>query len=574
MRLLPSWATVVALTRDHDKVMLFSSRVKIRWLISGVLIVSPVCFSDVAKGVLLRNVLMTDQNSTAEATTVSILIKDGILDLITEDLVPIDQAAVVYDAAGGVVFGQLELGEPAGFMILAGDPRTNIDYLLDTKRYATFAVVRGKVVKNTFVSIIEETPEEKKRVSEGWLAYAPPPLAVPLNYRDKSRWNRFSGKNVSGIFAAALVLDRQRWTDQDSDSRAQVGDLSASDGGEIRGLRLGGVGTINFDRPWVWTLFAATHAFDKGFDTDESDDLTIFDARLDIPFTEYTSISIGKQKEPISMERIMSMVNLPMQERSAPADALLPSRNTGIVAAGSMFSDRVSLAGGIFNNWLDKDQPSSISDNATQYVGRATWVPYMSENESTLLHLGVGFRYSNAREGGVTGTEPEFNMSPNFVETGFFTADSISTYETEASLRSGPFWLHGEYYHTEIDSPEFNDPTASGYHVTASWILSGGVREYNKRVGIFGRVPIARTVEQNGWGAWEVGTRFSHVDLSELPDLNGGDAGEMDIWSVGLNWWLSPVFNVNLNWRYITLDRNGLEGTSQGFNTRVLLVLE
>jgi hypothetical protein len=30
--------------------------------------------------------------------------------------------------------------------------------------------------------------------------------------------------------------------------------------------------------------------------------------------------------------------------------------------AGSIFNDRVSLAGGAFNNWLDKDQPNSFGE--------------------------------------------------------------------------------------------------------------------------------------------------------------------------------------------------------------------
>ena len=89
-------------------------------------------------------------------------------------------------------------------------------------------------------------------------------------------------------------------------------------------------------------------------------------------------------------------------------------------------------------------------------------------------------------------------------------------------------------------------------------------------MGVFRRLPIARTVNQNGWGAWEVAARYSALDA------NDGllEAGDMDIWSAGINWWLSPYFNINLNYRYITLDKDGLEGTSHGINSRVVLVLE
>lgn len=42
----------------------------------------------------------------------------------------------------------------------------------------------------------------------------------------------------------------------------------------------------------------------------------------------------------------------------------------------------------------------------------------------------------------------------------------------------------------------------------------------------------------------------------------------------GVYWWLTPVFSFDMNYRYITLDRFGTEGTSRGVMTRVLLLLE
>ncbi len=119
------------------------------------------------------------------------------------------------------------------------------------KQYASFAIQRGDILKNTYFGVAVESEEIATRPSRGWSAYAGPPIAVPLNYFDETRWNKYDGKRLSGLFAAALILDRQHWTDQDSDSKFQVGDLDAFEGGEIRGLRFGGVGTFNFDDPWI-----------------------------------------------------------------------------------------------------------------------------------------------------------------------------------------------------------------------------------------------------------------------------------------------------------------------------------
>ena len=524
------------------------------------------------QSILLKNVSLIDPAGAGGPLTVNILIEDGKLELVTQDAVSSQKIDSSYDIAGGVVLGTLSLGEPASFLILDGDPRENVELLLDTRTHARFAIHQGEVLKNTYAPASRKSEDEGKQ--QGWLAYTPPPLAVPLNYQDKSRWNRYDGKYMSGLFSGAVVLDRQRWLDQDRNSMDQVGDLTPFEGGEIRALRFGAVGTFNFEQPWVWVIAGATHAFDKGFDQADSDDFTLFDLRLDIPLWQKTGFSIGKQKEPISMERLMPMTNLPMQERAAVSDALLPSRNVGAVFSGTLPGDRATFAGGVFNNWLDKDQPSSPGDNSSQLVGRVTWVPLVSENENSLLHLGAGARQSSAREPGFLRTEPEFNNAPNFVETGLLDVEGIDTWSLEASLRSGPFWLHSEYLQMDLESDAYGDPTLDGYHVTASWILTGEVRPYNWRTGLFKGIPIAATVDQNGWGAWEIGARFSHLDMSEAPGPELGDAGEMDIWSLGVNWWLSPYFNVNLNYRYISLDRFGDKGISQGMNARLMLVLE
>lgn len=48
----------------------------------------------------------------------------------------------------------------------------------------------------------------------------------------------------------------------------------------------------------------------------------------------------------------------------------------------------------------------------------------------------------------------------------------------------------------------------------------------------------------------------------------------MDIWSAGLNWWLTPGFAINFNYCFITLERDGLEGNSHGINTRLVIALQ
>jgi phosphate-selective porin OprO/OprP len=520
------------------------------------------------RSVLVKNVMLIDQQGQAENdVVVNILIRDGKLDVVTQDEVAATITELALDAEQGFLLGALEPGQPASFLLLNRDPREDIQVLLDTGATVSFAIKEGQIVRNRLLRAVDDGTTARR---SGWLAYTPPPLALPTDYRDTTKWNRWETEYISGIFISALAIDRQNWQSQDSASESQVGDLTEFDGGEIRAFRFGAVGTLNFPQPWVYTFFATTNAFDKGFDSTIDDDWTFFDWRLDIPSFAGTTLSIGKQKEPISMERTMSLIYLPMQERSAAADAMLPARNVGVLLSGTGFDRRVSWAGGVFNDWLDTG--GSPSDNATQFIGRITAVPWSSPDDSSLVHLGFGLRYSDAKEGLRYATEPEFDQSPTFVDTGddLLSADSALTYNFEASWRRGPIWLLGEYVFNDVDAPDLGNPVFSGYSVTASWALTGEMRDYNRKNGIFRPLPVARSVDQEGRGAWEIAARWSEIDLTDGLVA----AGEMEILSLGLNWWLSPVFGVNFNYRWIALDRFGATGDSHGFNARVVLTLE
>jgi len=96
------------------------------------------------------------------------------------------------------------------------------------------------------------------------------------------------------------------------------------------------------------------------------------------------------------------------------------------------------------------------------------------------------------------------------------------------------------------------------------------MRAYNNKGGVFGGIPVAKSVYQNGKGAWEVYSRYSNIDLTDGA-INGGD---MQIVTLGLNWWLTPFFSVNVGYKYIWNDRDGEKGESSGLMTRLILVLE
>ena len=72
-----------------------------------------------------------------------------------------------------------------------------------------------------------------------------------------------------------------------------------------------------------------------------------------------------------------------------------------------------------------------------------------------------------------------------------------------------------------------------------------------------------------------VRSRIIGVRWSSLNQTDGFIAsGELDIYSLGLTWWLSPVFNFNANDRYIKSEQVGFSDNSSAVMTRFLLLLE
>lgn len=57
----------------------------------------------------------------------------------------------------------------------------------------------------------------------------------------------------------------------------------------------------------------------------------------------------------------------------------------------------MTWAGVVFNDWFESSD--SIGESATQVIGRVTWLPFVSEDESNVVHLGLGLRHSNGKEG-------------------------------------------------------------------------------------------------------------------------------------------------------------------------------
>jgi len=552
----------------------------LRTLIFLALAATSVAAAEVTEGpnLLIENIYIESPEDETLADLANIRIRNGVLNLVSKDEIDADEGSRSLDAGGGFLLGILSVGAPSKFMILDEDPAADVMILLAADRHVLFAIDDGVIVINQLVdptpelltleeddaeNIVDDNNEDK------WAAYDPPAYALPNSIRSE-KWNTWQTRWIDGLFISALALDRQ-WISQDANSIVQFGDLAEDrERGTIRGWRFGAAGTINFERPWFYNLAGAWNSFDRGFDSldEESSEFSFFDFSVDIPVGKAMILRVGKQKEPVNMDRSMTMVQIASQERYAAADAMFPTRNVGATLYGTSANERVAWAAGLFNDWLVEGE--SLGDSATQTIGRVTWLPFVSQDESQLVHLGLGIRYTDAKQGLAYGSRPETGNMPRFVDTGEFDAESSTLYNWELGFRRGRLWLMAEYSDNHIDAPDVGNPNFTGYHLSGTWSLTGEMRGYKDNRGVFSGLPVAQSVLQGGKGATELALRYSSIDLTD--GLITG--GEMDVATMQFNWWLTTSLAVSFNYRRTWTERFALDGEMDAFVARVMVILQ
>ena len=263
---------------------------------------------------------------------------------------------------------------------------------------------------------------------------------------------------------------------------------------------------------------------------------------------------VGNMKEPFSLETQTSAMNLTFMEKSLPTAAFSPGRDVGFRMENTALDGLMTWAvGGFWNTGSLKDVSDAadqVTDaNGFNLTGRVTYVPWRLGDGSALLHLGLsyshGFRDEDEAE--------RFNPLPettltdeSLVDTGEFFMDSVDLINPEVAMVAGPLSFQGEYFHVFTGADEVGDPQFWGWYAYLSYFLTGDHRRYNASNGTFSRIEPKHHFHplRGEWGAWELGLRYSYVDLND-EGLKGGK--ERNI-TLGLNWYLSPDIRFQFNY--------------------------
>jgi phosphate-selective porin OprO/OprP len=295
----------------------------------------------------------------------------------------------------------------------------------------------------------------------------------------------------------------------------------------------------------------------------------------DVPYLGY--VRIGNQDKPIGMTNNTSGTFLPFMERADNHDAFYaPFDNgfaLGITAQSWSESERLTWRYGIF-------QPATnlfgVALNKYSAGARVTALPWYENEGIRLMHLGLGFWQGEVVQDQLrVRARPLLRNAPGFavpvlVDTSEVPGSRQYTIGPEFAMVVGPWTMQAEWTGQFLTDAFSSNSVPQGtvfYHggyIQALYFLTGEHQEYDRREGVFGRVVprnayhVKKCDAYRACGAWQVGVRFSYLDLNDKA-IQGGQLYD---WTVGLNWFLNPNMKVQLN--YI-LEHRDMPGVAQGW---------
>ena len=262
------------------------------------------------------------------------------------------------------------------------------------------------------------------------------------------------------------------------------------------------------------------------------------DAYLSYRLSDRAHVVAGNFKEPFSLNQLESNNTTLFTERSL-LDTFAPQRDFGVGLGGN--GERWTLMGGAFGG---TPVATGIGRYGIAGTARLTYAPLMDDVQ--VLHLGVAGSYRALDRDGTAlsfNDKPEdYLFSTSLVSTGTIrNADAVGRLGLEGAYQYGPVRVQGEYAFTEVSGAGAADRRFDAGYVEVGWVLNGSGRRYRladtaaSEYAVFSgvEVPDARRVSRGGMGVFELGARFSAIDL-QSGAVRGGV--ERDA-SVGLNWY-------------------------------------
>jgi len=349
-----------------------------------------------------------------------------------------------------------------------------------------------------------------------------------------------------------------------------------------RRMRLGFQGDIKDNMAYVAQLEFA------GVDDPEFRDLYI--AFKDLPWIQ--TLQIGNQKRPYGLDHLNSsrynvFLERPFIIESFNEDA----RRIGVTSYGLSDDQAWNWRYGVYN--MEKAHPDGqyVSDHyQLEVAGRlanTAWYDECTDGRS-YIHWAVSGTIAHPDgTGGPTSsnesrfhTRPEARTSKRWLNTDRIAgANTYGLLGLESVVNLGPTQVVAEWQNIWLDRTAGEDVNIWGGYVYWSYFLTGEHIPWDRKSGTIGRVKpfqnffMVNTCDDcvdGGWGAWNVGVRYSYADFND-EDILGGVGESL---TFALNWHWNAHAKVQLNYIFGQVENRGAAlpalttGEYQIFGTR------
>ena len=278
----------------------------------------------------------------------------------------------------------------------------------------------------------------------------------------------------------------------------------------------------------------------------------------------------GQFKMPMSIEEQTSSRFIDFQERSI-VNAYVPAKERGAMvhgnpATGLFYGVAVSTGQGKNNNENDP------TVDGTDFIGRVgVNIAEMTGQKNAVYHLATAYSTGKIAVSAVPTGRTE-GRGNNFFSAAAFTGSDVERTRTglEAAVALGPVKFQTEYLQAKYSGKSAGasganyDRGIDAWYASVNWLISGENYADSYRNGAFGRIRPKNNFspKESGWGAWELGLRYTNFDASDFKTSNAPGTGvisssvtnKANAYTLGLKWLPTPNTRFLLNYVQTNFD--------------------
>jgi phosphate-selective porin OprO/OprP len=283
--------------------------------------------------------------------------------------------------------------------------------------------------------------------------------------------------------------------------------------------------------------------------------VVLFDAYFDTRFSDALRLRVGKDKTPIGLEQLQADYSVLFPERTLVTN-LVPNRDVGMQAQGSLARGMLSCVGAVFNGVPDAANGDIDANDGKDVVGRVTVQPFArAAGRST---LGVALAGST---GDQTGALPSFKSTDQQI----FFSNAAATIADGARTRVSPsvffykkaFGAFGEYVRSTqavSKGTQHADLSHRAWETTVSLVVTG------EPASDRGVTPRRRCDPEAGtWGAFQIAARYASLqidpDTFTLGLASAGASRRADAGGVSATWYPNQYVKYVLSYEPTVFDQ-------------------